>query len=205
MSANAQNTHQHQCSQNQNLGPVPTSSNFTDSVLLASLPEASDGRCSSSRVTGDEITRANGSSQVRGFWQVLTLVATCEDGAVPSRSGRRPAGDLFAGRQDQSQSPLRINSSNGSNWDQIGLENVFDYNNILANLDSGKPKEQQAHVADGCCNWQREQHAPETISCEHSRQSHTHGSNDDYCENSRGFRDKNLHRPSFTFTERFMA
>lgn len=205
MSAKAKNSYQGQGGENQYLAHMPAHSDFSLPVLFGGLPEASDGRCSGPRVAGNEITRANSSSQIGGFWQVLTLVSASKDRAVSSRSGCRPAGDLFSGGQNQGQSPLSVYSSNSSNRNQMGSEDVFDYNQIFANLNPGKPKEEKTRIADGCCQREGQKHTPEAVGCENTSQGQGHGGDYDNRQNSWRFGDKDLHRPSFTFTGRFMA
>ena len=205
MSAKAPRTQHQKPNQRGNLGPVPANANLTNPIFLAGLPEAPDGCCGGSRITGNQIPWADGANEVGALRKMLTLVTASEDAAVSSWSGSRPAGDLLSGTQDQSQSPLGVNPSDCSNWDQIGSENVFDYDQILSDLNPGKPKEQKAYVADGEGYWDADQGSPQAIGCIDGHKSQQHGRGDHDGQDLGAFGYKDLHRPSFASSERFSA
>jgi hypothetical protein len=108
-------------------------------VVSASLPVPTNESCCSARVAGDEVAGANGSREVGGLGQVLTLVATREHGGVTAGCGCGPDRDpsVF---QEQGQAPLRIDALDCSPLDLVGRDDVSYVDTGLANDESGSPE-----------------------------------------------------------------
>ena len=108
-------------------------------VFRATLPVPSNESCCSTGVAGDEIAGTNGSREVGGLGQVLTLVATRDHGGVAAGCGCGPDRDTSV-LQEESQSPLGVDAFDRSPLDFVRRHDVADVDPGLANNQSGSPE-----------------------------------------------------------------
>ena len=108
-------------------------------VFRATLPVPSNESCCSTGVAGDEIAGTNGSREVGGLGQVLTLVATRDHGGVTAGCGCGPDRDTSV-LQEESQSPLGVDAFDRSPLDFVRRHDVADVDPGLANDQSGSPE-----------------------------------------------------------------
>jgi hypothetical protein len=185
--------------QNQELGFVPANADLLIDIAAAFLlgfPVAANGRGSSTGIGVDQITWPNGAGQVSALRQVLTEVTAGKDAGMSTRCGCGPAGDSFASWQIQGQCPAGVDSGYGADWNAVAAKHVFDYNNLFAHLNLGKPKEHQSTVANQCHDTNALNDTGYAIGCKDAQQSQRHGNNDNYREHPRGLSNENLHTTS---------
>ena len=111
-------------------------------AVSALLPKSADVSGSCSRVARDQIARPHGTCNVGALGKVLPLVAGGEDAAVTSGSRSTPGSD-FAFVGNYCKCPSRVDEFYRSPADLVLSKNIDNPYAILANLNPGKPKEQQ--------------------------------------------------------------
>jgi hypothetical protein len=185
--------------QNQELGFVPANADLlSDSAaaLLLGFPVAANGSGSSTGISVDQITWSHGAGQVSALWQVLTEVTAGKDTGMSTRCGCGPAGDSLASRQEKRECPAGVDSGYGADWNAVAAKHIFDYNNLFAHLNLGKPKEHQGAVANQCHDTNALNYTGYAVGCKDAQQSQRHGNNDNYREHPRGLSNENLHTTS---------
>jgi hypothetical protein len=194
--------------QNQELGFVPANADLlSDSAaaLLLGFPVAANGRGSSTGISVDQITWSHGAGQVSALWQVLTEVTAGKDAGMSTRCGCGPAGDSFASRQEKRESPASIDSGDCTDWNSVAAKHVFDYNNLFAYFNPGKPKEHEGGVANQRHDTNALDDSGYAIGCKDAQKSQRHGDLDNYREDPRGLSNENLHSTSVAVNGRVCA
>ena len=185
--------------QNQELGFVPANADLlagSAAALLLGFPVAANGRGSSTRVSVDQITWPHGAGKVSALWQVLTEVTAGKDACMSTRCGCGPARDSLTSWQEKREGPSGVDSGYGADWNAVAAKHVFDYNNLFAHLNLGKPKEHQSTVANQCHDTNALNYSGYTVGGKDAQKSQPHGNNDNYREHPRGLSNENLHTTS---------
>ena len=194
--------------QDQQLGFVPGDGYFlgsaTASVLLG-FPVAANGGGSSTGIGVDQVSWSHGAGQVSALGQVLTEVTAGKDACMSPRSSCGPAGDSFASRQEKRESPASIDSGDCTDWNSVAAKHVFDYNNLFAYFNPGKPKEHQGGVANQRHDTNALDDSGYAIGCKDAQKSQRHGDLDNYREHPRGLSNENLHSTSVAVNGRVCA
>jgi hypothetical protein len=185
--------------QNQELGFVPANADLLSdgaAALLLGFPVAANGRGGSTGIGIYQITWPHGASKVSALRQVLTEVTAGKDAGMSTRCGCGPAGDSLASRQEKRERPAGVDSGYGADWNAVAAKHVFDYNNLFAHLNLGKPKEHQGAVANQRNDTNALNYTGYAIGCKDAQQSQRHCNNDNYREHPRGLSNENLHTTS---------
>ena len=111
------------------------------------LPATANLCCSGSGVARDEISGSNGAGEVGALWEMLALVAGCEDAAVATGGGSSPGADLSLVARNL-QGPAGVDPSYGTPADSHIACWVYNAHEVFAYLDSRKPKEHQGQKAN---------------------------------------------------------
>jgi len=139
-------------------------------VLTASFPVATNQGCCSAGIGGDEIAGSDGTREIGGLGQVLTLVAARGHGGVAAGCGCGPDVDASLS-EEQGQPPLRVDARDGAPFDFVGSDEVSNVHPSLANdqtrspeccvdgggkecrhTDSAQSVDQSACCGSGCCS-----------------------------------------------------
>ena len=108
-------------------------------VIRATLPVPTNESCCSTGVARDEIAGTNGSREIGGLGQVLTLVATRDHGGVTAGCGCSPDRDASV-FQIEGQAPLGIDTIDRSPLDFVSRDDVANIDAGLADDESGSPQ-----------------------------------------------------------------
>jgi hypothetical protein len=139
------------------------------SVVTTTLPVTTNQGCCSAGVGRDEIAGTNGSREVGGLGQVLTLVSTRGQGSVTAGCGCGPDVDASLS-EEKGQTPLGIDARDGAPFDFVGRDDVANVHAGLAddearspessvndrdeerrNADSAQTVDQSTCCGGGCC------------------------------------------------------
>jgi len=108
-------------------------------VVTATLPVSSNEGCCSAGITRDEVAGSDRSREIGGLGQVLTLVTTRDHGGVSAGCGCSPDVDALAS-EEQGQTPLGVDSRDGSPLDFMSSHDVADVDAGLSNNEARSPK-----------------------------------------------------------------
>jgi len=108
-------------------------------VIPSTLPVPANESSCSTRVASDEVAGANGSREVRGFGQVLTLVPTRDHGGVAARCGCGPDRDSSV-FQEKGQSPLGVDALDRAPLNLVRHDDVADVHSAFADDETGSPE-----------------------------------------------------------------
>ena len=209
LTAQNNNIESNQTEQHRELNNVPADQNLAvileGTLISLLLPVAADGCCRSTGIGADQISGSNGASKIGALWQMLSLLATGKDAGVSTGCGCRPAGDLLAAFQIQSQCPAGVDSCDLAHGHPKASGDVLDYNNVFTHLNPGKPKEHQRAKDYGRNQGSARDNSRDSIGCKDAGQSQRHGNDYDYREVSRGLSNKNLHATSVAVKRRVCA
>ena len=124
-----------------NLREAPLTGHFGLAISTL-LPESADVSGSCSRVARNQIARPHGAGNVGALGKMLSLVAGGENAAVTSGSRSTPGSDFgFLG--NYCKRPSGVDELYGTPADLVLSKDIDNPYAILANLNPGKPEEQQ--------------------------------------------------------------
>ena len=108
-------------------------------VISATFPVSANESCCSTGIASNKIAGSNGSREVGGLGQVLTMVATRDHGGVTAGCGCGPDRDSSV-LQEESKSPFGVDALDCSPLDLVRRDYVADVDPGLANDQSGSPE-----------------------------------------------------------------
>jgi len=125
-------------SENYGEGNVDARLNPT-TVGSAALPVSTNDGCCATGIGRDEVSGSNGSREIGGFGQMLTLVSTSDHGGVTTGCGCGPNGNSLS-TDEKGQSPLRVNSTDRAPLNLVGRDDIANVDGTVPNNQSGSPE-----------------------------------------------------------------
>ena len=155
-----------------NLANAPLA--FDGGNLVSTLiPESSDVGSCSSGVAANEISWSNGSGDVGALGKMLSLVAGGKDAAVATRSWSTP-GSYFAFICGDCERPAGVDELYGTPADVVLSEDIDNLYALFADLNPGKPKEQQGAHRYQSHSWQGYKRDCETLAYQNHEPGESH-------------------------------
>ena len=186
-----------------NLGSAPFACD-AHSTISALLPKPSDVSCRCAGIACNQIARPYGSGEVCALGQVLPLVARGEYAAVTTWGWSTPCAHLSF-FSDNDQGPTSIDELYCTPTDLVLPEDIHNSYAGIANLNSGKPKEQQRYCSNQSYAGKRNQGYGKPF----SQENHTPGkAHDDAAGNgngSAGSRSEYLHAMSLACRQEVLS
>lgn len=180
-----------QNAQNTDQGDVNTRLDAS-SVFTSAFPVASNESCCSAGIGRDEVAGSNGSREIGGLGQVLTLVATSNHGGVTAGCGCRPDGDAALVEVER-QSPLGVDARDRAPLNLVSRDDVADVHAALSNDESGSPECCPDGRCEECGNNDAAQPLDDSACCGGGCCGATENQNEDDSENSAGTGNERRH------------
>jgi len=151
-------------SQNYGEGNVDARLNST-TVGSSAFPVSTNDGCCSTGIGRDKVSGSNGSREIGGLGQMLTLVSASDERSVTTGCGCGPNGNSLSA-DEQSESPLRVDSTNRAPLNLVGRDDVAHVDGTVTNNQPGSPECCVDGRCEECGNAQSAQPIYEGSCCE---------------------------------------